>query len=152
MLNKVVLVGRLTRDAELRFTPNGVAVANFTLAVERKFAKDGKKETDFLNCVIWNKSAEATAQYTAKGLMVAVDGEIHTRSYDNKEGVKVYVTEVVCDNIKFLEYKNVEKDPRKATQEEIQPNVRELMESEIDNLDDPFMKPATAVNTDELLF
>lgn|SRR5690625_3909221 len=110
MLNRVVLVGRLTRDPELRYTPNGVAVANFTLAVNRNFTnKQGEREADFINCVVWQRAAENVANYLKKGSLAGVDGRVQTRSYDNNEGRRIFVTEVVAENVQFLE-------PRSATQ------------------------------------
>ncbi|MGG2988711.1 single-stranded DNA-binding protein [Geobacillus stearothermophilus] len=101
-MNRVVLVGRLTKDAELRYTPSGVAVASFTLAVNRPFAnQQGEREADFVNVVAWRKTAENLANYTKKGSMIAVDGRIQTRSYE-KDGRRVYVTEVVADTVQFL--------------------------------------------------
>ncbi|MCK0469803.1 single-stranded DNA-binding protein [Halalkalibacter sp. APA_J-10(15)] len=107
MLNRVVLVGRLTRDPELRYTPNGVAVANFTLAVNRTFSnRQGEREADFINCVVWQKQAENVANYLKKGSLAGVDGRIQTRSYDNNEGRRVFVTEVVAESVQFLEPRN----------------------------------------------
>lgn len=104
MINRVVLVGRLTRDPELRYTPNGVAVTNFTLAVNRAFAnQQGEYEADFINCQVWRKPAESAAQYLKKGSLAGVEGRMSTRSYENNEGRRVYVTEVVCDRVQFLE-------------------------------------------------
>ncbi|MDT8862812.1 single-stranded DNA-binding protein [Alkalihalobacillus sp. MEB130] len=104
MLNRVVLVGRLTRDPELRYTPNGVAVANFTLAVNRPFSnQQGEREADFINCVIWRKQAENVANYLKKGSLAGVDGRIQTRSYDNNEGKRVFITEVMAESVQFLE-------------------------------------------------
>lgn len=115
MLNRVVLVGRLTRDIELRYTPNGVAVANFTLAVNRTFSnKQGEKETDFINCVVWQKPAENAANYLKKGSLAGVDGRIQTRSYDNNEGRKVFVTEVVAESVQFLEPKGKSQEQSQA--------------------------------------
>ncbi|ARK32148.1 single-stranded DNA-binding protein [Halalkalibacter krulwichiae] len=104
MLNRVVLVGRLTKDPELRYTPNGVAVANFTLAVNRMFSNEsGERDADFINCVIWRKQAENVANYLKKGSLAGVDGRIQTRSYDNSEGKRVFITEVVAESVQFLE-------------------------------------------------
>ncbi|KMK77911.1 single-stranded DNA-binding protein [Alkalihalobacillus pseudalcaliphilus] len=104
MLNRVVLVGRLTRDPELRYTPNGVAVANFTLAVNRPFSnQQGDREADFINCVIWRKQAENVANYLKKGSLAGVDGRVQTRSYDNNEGRRVFITEIVAESVQFLE-------------------------------------------------
>ncbi|AIC96522.1 MULTISPECIES: single-stranded DNA-binding protein [Shouchella] len=107
MLNRVVLVGRLTRDPELRFTPNGVAVANFTLAVNRPFSnQQGEREADFINCVVWRKPAENVANFLKKGSLAGVDGRVQTRSYDNNEGKRVFITEVVAESVQFLEPRN----------------------------------------------
>jgi len=107
MLNRVVLVGRLTRDPDLRYTPSGVAVANFTVAANRPFRnQQGEQEADFINCVAWRKPAENLATYMKKGSMIGVDGRIQTRSYENQEGRMVYVTEVLAENIQFLESRN----------------------------------------------
>lgn len=107
MLNRVVLVGRLTKDPELRYTPNGVAVANFTLAVNRPFSnQSGEREADFINCVVWRRPAENLANFMGKGSLVGVDGRVHTRSFDNQEGNRVYVTEIVADSVQFLETKS----------------------------------------------
>lgn len=107
MLNRVVLVGRLTKDPDLRYTASGVAVANFTIAVNRPFSnQQGEREADFINCVIWRKPAENLANYMGKGSLVGVDGRIQTRSYDNQDGKRVYVTEVVADSVQFLESRN----------------------------------------------
>lgn len=106
-MNKVALIGRLTKDPELKYTPGaGTAVTTVTLAVDRRYTKDQKKEADFIPVVIWGKSAESTAQYMRKGLLMGVYGRIQTRSYDHKDGYKVYVTEVVAEEIKFLEWGN----------------------------------------------
>lgn len=103
MLNRIVLIGRLTRDPELRFTPNGKAVCSFTLAVDRPFAnQDGNREADFINIVVWNKQGENCAQYLAKGRLAAVDGRLQIRSYDGNDGQKRYVTEVIADAVRFL--------------------------------------------------
>src|SRR5690625_4465749 len=111
MINRVVLVGNLTRDPDLRYTPNGVAVANFTLAINRPFTnQQGEREADFINCVAWRRQAENLANYMKKGSQVGVDGRLQSRSYEDKDGKMVYVTEVVADNIQFL-------DSRGASQE-----------------------------------
>ncbi|GGH46186.1 single-stranded DNA-binding protein [Paenibacillus silvae] len=100
MLNRVILIGRLTRDPELRYTPNGIATASFNLAVDRPF---GDKETDFIPVVTWRQTAEACANYLRKGRLCAVEGRIQVRNYENNEGKRVYVTEVIADNVRFLE-------------------------------------------------
>lgn len=102
MLNRALLVGRLTRDPELRRTGSGKAVTSFNLAVERNFKSDDQ-EADFINCVCWGKVAENTERYCSKGSMVSVDGRIQTRNYDNSQGQKVYVTEVIADSVQFIQ-------------------------------------------------
>lgn len=104
-MNKVVLIGRLTKDPELKYTPgNGTAVTTLTLAVDRRFSKDGQREADFIPVVIWGKIAETTAQYVTKGKLLGVSGRIQVRNYDAKDGTKRYVTEVIADEVKFLEW------------------------------------------------
>lgn len=103
MLNRVALVGRLTKDVELRRTGNGKAVASFTVAVNRNFKTGDGQEADFLNIVAWGKVAENTAQYCGKGSLVSVDGRLQSRMYENNQGQKVYVTEVVADSIQFID-------------------------------------------------
>lgn len=104
-MNHVTLIGRWTKDLELKFTPgNGTAVATGTLAVERRFSKDNKKEADFINIVIWGKIAENAVTYTGKGKQCAVSGRIQVRNYDAKDGTKRYVTEVVAEEVQFLEW------------------------------------------------
>lgn len=107
MINRAVLVGRLVRDPEYRTTPSGVQVATFTLAVNRTFTnQQGEREADFINCVVFRKTAENVNQYLSKGKLAGVDGRLQSRSYENNEGQKVFVTEVVCDNVQFLEPKD----------------------------------------------
>jgi single-strand DNA-binding protein len=111
MMNRVVLVGRLTKDPDLRYTPNGVAVANFTVAVNRPFSnQQGNREADFINCVVWRKPAENLANYMKKGSLIGVDGRIQTRSFDNQEGNRVFITEVVADSVQFLESRGSSQD------------------------------------------
>ncbi|MDC3414926.1 single-stranded DNA-binding protein [Aquibacillus sp. 3ASR75-11] len=106
MLNRVVLVGRLTRDPDLRYTPNGVAVANFTIAVNRPFSnQQGNREADFINCVVWRRAAENLANFMKKGSLVGVDGRLQSRSFDGQDGKRVFVTEVVADSVQFLDSK-----------------------------------------------
>jgi single-strand DNA-binding protein len=104
MINNVVLVGRMTRDAELRYTPSNVATATFTLAVNRTFKNQaGEREADFINCVIWRQQAENLANWAKKGALIGVTGRIQTRNYENAQGQRVYVTEVVAENFQMLE-------------------------------------------------
>lgn len=104
MLNRIILIGRLTADPELRYTPTGTAVASFTLAVDRPRANQmGERETDFINIVVWQKLGELCAQYLKKGRLAAVEGRLQIRSYENREGQRVRVAEVVADNVRFLD-------------------------------------------------
>ncbi|MCG7408372.1 single-stranded DNA-binding protein [Paenibacillus sp. ACRRX] len=104
MLNRVILIGRLTRDPELRYTPAGVAVTQFTIAVDRPFSSQGgEREADFIPVVTWRQLAETCANYLRKGRLTAVEGRIQVRNYENNEGKRVYVTEVIADNVRFLE-------------------------------------------------
>ena len=106
MINNTVLVGRLTKDVELRYTPSNVAVATFTLAVNRTFKNEnGEREADFINCVMWRQQAENLANWAKKGALIGVTGRIQTRSYDNQQGQRVYVTEVVTEQFQLLESK-----------------------------------------------
>lgn len=105
-MNKVFLIGRLTRDPELRYTSSNIAVATFSIAVDRNFSNAaGEREADFINIVVWRKQAENVKNYMHKGSQVAIDGRIQTRSYDDTDGKKRYVTEVVADNVQFLDSK-----------------------------------------------
>lgn len=107
MLNRTVLTGRLTRDPELRSTQSRIKVCSFTLAVDRQFRnKNGDRDADFINCVIWRKSAENFANFTHKGSLVGIDGRIQTRNYENNQGDRVYVTEVVVDQFALLDSRN----------------------------------------------
>lgn len=106
MINRVVLVGRLTKDPVLRKTANGASVVSFTVACTRRFKQEGQPDADFINTVAWNKTADIVSQYTHKGSLVGVEGRIQTRSYDDQSGKRVYVTEVVADSVQFLESKS----------------------------------------------
>ncbi|MCT3597243.1 single-stranded DNA-binding protein [Levilactobacillus brevis] len=107
MINNVTLIGRLGKDVELKYTESGLAVASGTLAVSRRFqTKNGEREVDWINFVIWRKAAETFANFTHKGSLVGIEGRIQTRNYENKQGQRVYVTEVIVDNFSFLEAKS----------------------------------------------
>lgn len=107
MINRAILTGRLTHDPELKYTQSGNAVCSFTLAVDRQFRnQNGDREADFINCVIWRKSAENFSNFTHKGSMVGIDGRIQVRNYENQQGQRVYVTEVIVDNFALLESRN----------------------------------------------
>ena len=142
MLNRVTLVGRLTRDAELRRTGSGKAVASFTLAVNRNFKTGDGQEADFINIVAWGKVAENTANYCSKGSLVSVDGRLQTRNYENNQGQKVFVTEVVADSVQFLDTRNsnrqVEAPKQEQKQEGYVPNEPLINDFEIDESDIQF--------------
>lgn len=116
MINNTTLVGRLTRDPELRYTGNGIAVVSFSLAVERNYTNaQGERETDFINCVAWRGLAETLANFSVKGSLIGITGSIQTRNYQNNEGRTIYVTEVVADNFQMLEPKSVTDNRRNQT-------------------------------------
>lgn len=118
MINQVTLVGRLTRDPELKFTSDGTPVTNVTLAVNRNFRnQNGEIGVDFVQCALWKKTAENTAQYCKRGSVIGITGRIHTRNYENQDGRKVYVTEVVAESVRFLSSKPPAEriDPEKET-------------------------------------
>lgn len=107
MLNRAVLVGRMTRDPELRRTATGTAVASFTLAMNRNFSsQNDERQADFIPCVVWNKAAENTAKYCSKGSLVGVEGRLQSRQYTNQDGRKITAIEVICDSVQFLETKS----------------------------------------------
>ncbi|WP_080871729.1 single-stranded DNA-binding protein [Oceanobacillus timonensis] len=106
-MNNVNLIGRLTKDVDLRYTSNGVAVANFSIAVNRPFSnQQGNNDADFFNCVVWRRIAENTANYCKKGSQVGISGRLQSRSFDGQDGKKVYITEVVAENVQFLDTRN----------------------------------------------
>lgn len=105
MINNISLTGRITRDLELRKTQSGTSVVSFTLAVNRRFKQEGQPEADFINCVAWSGTADFMSKYLAKGSLIGVEGRIQTRNYEDKQGNKVFVTEVVAENVSFLESK-----------------------------------------------
>ncbi len=105
MLNRVVLIGRLTRDPEIKYTPSGAAVASFTIAVDRKFKNaKGEKEADFIRIVVWRKLAEICSEQLSKGRLIAVDGRLQVRSYDGQDGQRKSISEVVAEDIRFLDW------------------------------------------------
>ncbi|WP_341784678.1 single-stranded DNA-binding protein [Lactococcus garvieae] len=138
MINNVVLVGRIVRDPELRYTPQNTAVATFTLAVNRRFKNaQGEREADFINCVIWRQPAENLANWAKKGTLVGITGSIQVRNYENKEGQRVYVTEVLAENFQMLESNSnkTEKGKTKSNQDK-----------------DPFAGSPMEVSDDDLPF
>ena len=153
-MNRVDLVGRLTRDPELRYTPStNRPVASFTLAVNRNFTnQNGEKEADFINCVVWDKQAENLSKYQKKGSLISVEGRIQTRSYDDKDGKKVYVTEVVASHVGFLESK---KDETNMNSLESYMPTGSVKPDVIDNLpmeNDPFANNQTTISDSDLPF
>ncbi len=138
MINNVVLVGRIVREPELRYTPQNTAVATFTLAVNRRFKNaQGEREADFINCVIWRQPAENLANWAKKGTLVGITGSIQVRNYENKEGQRVYITEVLADNFQMLESNSnkTEKGKTKSNQDK-----------------DPFAGSPMEVSDDDLPF
>ena len=135
MINNVWLVGRLTRPVDLRYTQNGTAFGSFTLAIDRTYKNQaGEKETDFINCVIWRKPAVNLSNFTKKGSLIGVEGRLQSRSYENKEGQKVYVTEVLVENFSLLESKAV----TEGRQQEPIGNVEQVQFGEVNDDDLPF--------------
>ena len=115
-MNSVNLVGRLTKDVELRYTPNGTPTASFSIAIDRSFKNaQGETETDFINIVVWRKLAELVSQYLSKGKLCSVEGRLQTRRYEAKDGITRYITEVVADNVRFLSPKGVTYNNNVAT-------------------------------------
>ena len=137
MVNRAVLVGRMTRDPELRRTLQGDAVTSFTLAVNRNFtSRDGQQQADFINCVVWRKSAENVERYCSKGSLVGVEGRIQTRSYENSQGQKKYTVEVICDVDQFMETRVVNEEQSKKDIYQTDYNENSLLrdlEKEFDN-------------------
>ena len=138
MINNVVLIGRLTRDAELRYTPSNIAVATFNLAVNRNFKNDnGNREADFINVVMWRQQAENFANWVKKGNLVGITGRIQTRSYDNQQGQRVYVTEVVAESFQILEKKDNSAN-NASMENQILPNFEKTNPMDISDDDLPF--------------
>ena len=135
MINNVCLVGRLTRPVDLRYTQNGTAFGSFSMAIDRNYKKEsGEKETDFINCVIWRKPAVNLSNFTKKGSLLGIEGKLQSRSYENKEGQKVYVTEVLVENFSLLESKAVTEGRQQASIE----NVEQVQFGEVNDDDLPF--------------
>lgn len=135
MINNVCLVGRLTRPVDLRYTQNGTAFGSFSLAIDRNYKKEsGEKETDFINCVIWRKPAVNLSNFTKKGSLLGIEGRLQTRNYENKEGQKVYITEVLVENFLLLESKAVTEGRQQAPIE----NVEQVQFGEVNDDDLPF--------------
>ncbi len=164
MINRVVLVGRLTKDPELKYTQTGVAVTRFTLAVNRTFSsQSGEREADFINCVTWRKQAENTANFLKKGSLTGIEGRIQTSSFDGQDGKRVFMTEVVADSVQFLEPRSVSSGrstdgyeaPSQGTQQNEQPPQQYQQPNQqnytrTDN--DPFNADKSLVKDDDLPF
>ena len=149
-MNNVSLLGRVVRDIELKYTGNGTAVANFTIAVDRRFKNaDGEYDTDFINIVVWRQSAEFVSEYFKKGSPIAVEGSIQTRNYENNEGRKVYVTEVVADNVGFVPRDNSQQQSQQQNQ---QTNNNPFANADFNSNEDPFESNDTEINNSDLPF
>lgn len=155
MINNVVLTGRLTKEIDLRYTSTGTAVGTFNLAVERQFkTQNGERETDFVNCVIWRKAAENLANFTRKGSLVGIQGRIQTRNYENQNGQRVYVTEVVVENFTLLESRSVtEQRDNNASRNEQKNNYKQNdfnqkreQEPPYNTSEDPFVSSGQSID------
>lgn len=125
MINRCVLTGRLTKDPEIKMTPNGIPVTRFTIAVNRAFTNQkGEREVDFINCIAWRKQAENLANFMRKGGLVGIDGRIQTSSFEGQDGKRVYMTEVVAESIQFLEPKNMSNSTQNQFSSSSQPNYQ----------------------------
>lgn len=153
-MNKVFLIGRLTRDPELRYTSSNLPVATFSLAVNRNFtSQSGERETDFINIVVWRKQAENIKNYLTQGSQVAVDGRIQTRTYDGEDGKKRYITEVIADNVQFLDTKSSRENAGASTSDVTPSDFSDSMPTtSVKN--DPFSDFGSSIeiNDDELPF
>ena len=151
-MNKVFLIGRLTRDPELRYTGSNIPVATFSLAVNRNFTnQNGEREADFINIVVWRKQAENCKNYINQGSQVAIDGRIQTRNYEDSEGNKRYVTEVVADNVQFLDTK-AQREQRENSNADVNPyNLEDKKEKNESNdiPDDPFKDFGEEIKVEE---
>ncbi|EKY8193813.1 single-stranded DNA-binding protein, partial [Enterococcus faecalis] len=153
--NNVTLIGRPTKDPDLRYTASGTAVATFTLAVNRNYTnQNGDRETDFINCVIWRKPAETLANYVRKGTLIGISGRLQTRNYENQQGQRVYVTEVIVENFYLLESRSqaeAREQKQKTTQNSTTNNQFSSTASNVDN-NDPFNGNPIDISDDDLPF
>lgn len=147
-MNKVVLIGRLSRDPELRHTSNNTPVCQINVAVSRPVSQGKEPETDFINVTVWNKQAENLVKYVKKGNQIAIEGRIQTRSYDNEEGKKVYITEVLANHVEFI---GSNSNKTNDNQTQVQDNKTSYTVEEIDNIpiDDPFSNFGQRVEIDD---
>lgn len=155
-MNKAILIGRLTKDPELRTTPTGRNVCQFSVAVSRNFTNaNGEREADFINCVVWDKQAENLVKYQKKGNQIAVEGRIQTRNYDDKDGKKIYVTEIFVSNVTFLDSKGSNDSVNNLEEPPVKPGS--ITTEQIDSMptaNDPFANFGNEVqiNDDDLPF
>lgn len=152
MMNRVFMVGRLTRDVEVRKTSSNLSVASFTVACDRRFAKSDASQqqtADFISCVAWRQTADFLGQYAKKGTLVGVEGRLQTRNYDGADGHKVYVTEVVCDNVQLLSRSNASAN-NNAMSQTYTPSAEPSFSS-YEN-DDFSSSPSLDISTDDLPF
>ena len=155
MINRVVLVGRLTKDVEVRKTQSGLSVASFTLACDRRFSSNNQSQqtADFINCVAWRQSADFLGSYGRKGMLVGLDGRIQTRNYDGQDGRKVYVTEVVADSVQLLESRSSSES--RANQAPSQDDYSSVnYDNSMDTIseDDFYTGPSRDISSDDLPF
>lgn len=151
-MNRVILVGRLTKDPELRYTQSNKAVANFTIAVNRQFTNEnGEREADFINGVVWGKPAENLSRYMKKGQQIGVDGRIQTRNYQANDGTRRYVTEVVAESIQFLESKQ-QNNNQGTNYAQPQQNAPQRQESGLNNDDFANFGASVDISDDDLPF
>ena len=157
MINNVTLVGRLTKDPELRYTPNGVANCRFTLAVNRTFKnQNGEQEADFISCQAWRKAAENLSNFQKKGSLIGIVGRIQTGSFEGQDGKRVYTTEVIAESIQFLESRNSQGNtqPQRQTQQPTQQQYNQVYQQQLQQNNDPFAQSNGPIeaNEDDLPF
>lgn len=154
-MNSVQLVGRLTKEVDLKFTSGGTAVGSFTLAVNRNFTNQkGERETDFINCVIWRKAAENLSNFTRKGSQIGIEGRLQSRNYENQQGQRVYITEVVVSNFHLLEPRSVtEQRPagHYTHHDDAQPSAQTQRKDDFPTEANPY-EPNTGIDVDDLPF
>lgn len=152
-MNQVNLIGRITKDIELRRANNGKSVVSFTLAVNRGFKSADGQDADFISCIVWDKTAENLEKYCGKGSQVAVNGNLRTRTYDNAQGQKVYVTEVICNNVEFLNTKSQQQSNENVSQNNFYDMKTVDIKKEFDNAIevDPFA-PNFNIQDDDIQF
>ena len=143
-MNKVILIGRITHDLDLRYTPSGTAVLQFNIAINRPKDENGEQKADFPTIVVWGKQAENLNKYQKKGSQIGIVGRIQTRNYDNNEGKKVYVTEVIAENIEFLESKKDDSNFKNLTETQPTNNTSEEL------TEDPYANFGNQITLDDL--